>query len=628
MIALFRGPWLALAAVALVSLLLAGGARAQQAEPHVTVRASAETVEVGEPFTVELKAMVERGAATPSDPQLRAPREFTVSGPSESTQTIINGFGARASVKVGIGATWQLVAQRPGHYVIPAPSIQWGSKRLSPRTPVIVDVTPATGRPRRQPTNPFLMPGGPGFNFPWPFHDDVEDDEAHDPRAVPALAMPSAPDPAVFVRAIADKKSAVIGEQVTLSFYIYLRYETQIAAWHEAPLSDFVRQPLLKNPGTEQPVAAIVGGKRWTAKLFDKVAIFPVKAGDLHTGSLRITFGGSRGGRYGDRATEDLVIHVTEPPRAGRPPGYSVGDVGQFGLSASVQPRRVDLGGSVAVMLKVTGAGNLPDKLHLPERTGIEWLDPEKKEAIEPQNGLITGWRTFGYVVRIKESGRVDLGVVDLPYWDPVARKYVVAKAPLGTVEVIPGSPVIDPVTKQAVGAVPPEAKPFAGLPDARATLGAYTPPRGRLFDGGALWLLIGAPPVFVGALSAGAGALRRARERRASSKGSPAALAQKALRDAAEAEKLGDTKAIAAALERAVHLAVEGAVELKSRGVLLADLPAELERRGLTGATAEAISGALTDLETIRFDPKAAARDISARVRALVSELGRHRAS
>src|SRR5262249_20926959 len=158
-----------------------------------------------------------------------------------------------------------------------------------------------------------------------------------------------------------------------------------------APLTDFLRVPLLKNPGTEQPVVAMAGGRRYIAKLFDRVAIFPMKAGDLHTGSLRVTFAGARVGRFGDRESEDHVIHVTEPPRAGRPPGYGIGDVGQFALAASVQPRRIDQGGSAAVTIKLSGTGNLPQSLHLPERSGVEWLDPEKKEAIEPQSGVVGG---------------------------------------------------------------------------------------------------------------------------------------------------------------------------------------------------------------------------------------------
>lgn len=631
-----RGTWLVLAATMLFGLLFAGGARADS-PPQITVRQSAEVVEAGEPFTVELKALVDNGNTAPSDPQLNAPPSFTIDGPSISTQTIMNGFGARMTVRVGIGATWSLVGRTPGKYKIPAPSVLWGGKRIAGDA-LRVEVVPSTGRPRQRPSNnPFLLPGGPGgFNFPWPFPTEPQAEE-DDTKSPPELALPTAPDPIAFVRAIVDKQNAVVGEQVTLSFYMYVRADvygrgTQVAAWHEAPLADFVRVPLLKNPGTEQPVRTTAGGHRYIAKLFDRVAIFPVKTGDLHTGSLRITFSGARLGRHGDRETADQVIRVTEPPRNGRPPGYALGDVGQMTLAATVQPRRIDQGGAVSVTLRIAGTGNLPQSLRLPERTGIEWLDPEKKDAIEPQNGVVGGSRTFGYVVRVGESGTVDLGEVTLPYWDPGAKAYQVARATLGTIEVTPTSPLANgPDAGAPTPFQEPKADPFVGLPPARTTLSAYTAAPARRLDGSALWLLVAAPPLLVGVFSAGSNAMRRARTRRAAAADSPAALAAKALRDASAAEASGDAKAIAAALDRAVHLAVEAACGLKSRGVLLADLPSEMAQRSLPRELGDAAAAILSDCETIRFEPTpdtARTRDLVSRTRKLVADLGRREAT
>lgn len=634
-----RGAGVARVAGAAAALLVAGVARADG--PQITVRIGADAAEVGEPFTIEIKAMVDQGAGSPSDPQVSPPPGFTVEGPSISTQMMMNSFGARATVRTGLSATWALTGQRPGRYTIASPTVLLGGKRVG-GGPVSIQITPATGRPRpqRQPSSPFLMPGGPGFGFPglpstpnWPFQNDPRIDDT--PPQSPELSLPAAPDPVAFVHATVDKHNAVIGEQVTLSFYVYVRYEAYVrsephpTARFEAPLADFLRVPLLRTPGTEGRVITTAGGQRYLAQLFDRIAIFPLHAGDLHTGSMRLTFGGARGIALGDRSSEDQVVRVTEPPRTGRPPGYALGDVGHLALTASVQPRRIDQGGSLAVTLKIEGKGNLPQALRLPERTGIEWLDPEKKEAIEAQNGVIGGARTFGYVVRIKQSGTVDLGEVTLPYWDPSAKAYQVATARLGAVEVSPVAPTTDPVTKEQTGVGDgPRADPLAALSAgaARATLGTYAPPRARIFDGGGLWLLIAAPPLLVGVLSVGSGAARRARARRASEGDTPAALAAKALREADEAEASGDAKSLCAALDRAVHLSIEAATGLKSRGVLVADLAAELGRRGIAPALGEAAARALADADAIRFDPApdtARTRELAARVRALVADLG-----
>lgn len=622
---MFRRPWLLIAIAVLASLSFAGVALGLE-PPHVTVQASATQVEVGEPFTIELKATSEAGSPEPMDGDISPPRDLSVVSTNEVRQQFLDRSGGRAAIQSEYRVIWQLVAQRPGRFTIPAPTVHWSSHRLT-GTAVTVEVVPATGRPRRQQqqNNPFLMPGGPGFSFTFPFRDlSPDDDVRSQPRTAPELALPAAPDPSIFVHVKVDKKSAVVGEQITLSVYIYHRpgRPPALLEQHDTPLADFLRMPLVKSPGTEQPVLAMVGGERYVAELFDQMAIFPLHAGELHIGQARYAFRGAARAPM-ERSSEDQVIHVTEPPRAGRPVGYTLGDVGQFTLSASVDPKRIDQGSEVAVRLRLAGTGNLPQSLRVPARTGVEWLDPEKKESIEPQAGVIGGWRTFGYVVRVKESGSVDLGEVTLPFWDPTAQKYQEARAVLGKIQVTPTPPAVDPVTKQLLD--PPAPDPFTAMPAARAALGPYTPPRPRLVDGGSLWLLIAAPPLLVGVVSMGADAARRARTRRAAIKDSPAALAEKALDDARRAGASGDGKALAAALERALHLSVEAATGLKSRGVLVADLPEEIEQRGLPRALGDEIAGAFAACEAVRFDPSPddrVTRDLGARVRAIVTGL------
>ena len=625
-----RGTWLLCGAVALSCFTLTGGALALD-PPQITVQAGARQVEVGEPFTVELKAMVEQGAPQPQGAEISPPRDISVVSQSQGTQMYIDQSGSGTTVRSGLSVSWQLVAQKPGRYTIPAPTVQWNGRRIA-GTAITVEVVPATGRPRRQQqqNNPFLMPGMPGFNLPFPFRGAPQDeDPGAAPRPVPELALPSAPDPSFFLRAVPDKKSAVVGQQISVSIYVYTRVRRlDSVSNHDAPLSDFLRIQLGRDPGTDAAVYAMVGGTQYVAKRTDYLAIFPLRAGDLHTGQWRYDFVGGGSRTPAERASEDQIIHVTEPPRAGRPVGYTLGDVGQFTLSASVDPRRVDQGGEVAVRLRLTGTGNLPQSLRVPERTGIEWLDPEKKESIEPQAGVVGGWRTFGYVVRIKESGSVDLGEVTLPYWDPALGKYQVARAVLGKVEVTPKMPATDPLTKEPLELPAPD--PFVTLPSARAALGAYEQPRPRRLEVGSLGFFVAAPPLLVGLFAAGVGAARRARARRVTAKESPAALAQRALDDAERAEAAGDGKALAAALERALHLAIEGATGLKSRGVLAADLAGELGDRGLPDALAEGIVGALAACEAVRFDPAPDGRttqDLAARARALVADLGHHKA-
>jgi hypothetical protein len=618
------------ALVAFVAIGWPGWALAQGLE--VTARASATRVEVGEPFTIELHAMSD-GNVTPSTPELRAPAGLRVMGPDVSSQTVMQIGGGGARTRTGLGATWELTASGPGHYVIPGPSVVANGKRVS-ASALAVDVVPASGRPRASqqpsPSNPFLLPGGP-MGWPFgrgtdPFGADPFADTDTDDDADRALAMDTAPDPKLFLRAIADKTSAVVGEQVTVSFYVYYRVDFEMTERHDASLSDFVRVPLLKNPGADPTVYAVAGGHRYGVRMLDKIALFPVRAGSLHTGSMSGRFNGRRIGSRVSKSSNDLVIDVREPPRKDRPAGYALGDVGQFSLTASVAPRQVDQGGSIGVTLKVSGTGNLPESLHVPARTGVEWLDPEKKESIEPRNDVVGGYRTFGYVVRLGDSGDVDLGTVELPFWDPAAKKYQVARAALGVVHVTPSAVAPAHPSASADPSAPSEDR-LASLPSPRKALGAFEPSRPSPLDGGRFWFLLASPPLLVGFAFAGSRAAKGLRERRTSAKTSPAALASAALRDLDEAEARGDAGAVATAAERAIHQAIEAATGLKSRGVLVADLPAELDRRGVAAELAARVGSALAACDALRFDPAASASamgELASDARTLSREIAR----
>jgi hypothetical protein len=592
---------------------LPAAAFAQANKPKYSAKLSADRVEVGEPFTFELRITTQDSDPVVNEIELPA-------GLHKVGEDAMRGGGRTRQMIV----SWRLMAVKPGRFTIPGPAIQWNNQRFAP-APVKVEVTAATGR-RVSPSNPFMLPGGMTIRM---FGDD---DDGPSEQEKPELALPSAPDRLIFLRAVADKKAVVIGEQVTVTFYAYFNANLHPEESHDAPFDDFRTVSIVDEPGTQQgALFARAGADRFNVKVIGRIAAFPLKAGTLHTGTAKMKLSGLRAGQYAERESNDEIITVTEPPIDYRPPGYRFGDVGQFKLEALVQARRIDEGGAVPVLLTVTGAGSFPDSIRVPDRTGLEWLDPEKKEKLAIQGGSVTGSRSFGYVVRVKDTGTVDLGAVELSYWNPAARRYEITKADLGKVEVTRKGLGLAASAKAATSSVGGNAAdgavvdPFVGLATPRLALGAYTAARPPFWgDGGVLWGLLAAPPLLVGVAFAGSLGLRKARARRLAGAESKSALAEHALADADDAEAAGDMKALAAALERAVHLAVEGATGLRSRGVLIADLPRELAPLGVAPALADDVRDALLAVESIRFDPDgaAAARDLGERARRVVHEL------
>ena len=123
--------------------------------------------------------------------------------------------------------------RRPGSFTIPGPSaIVNGKKRHDGRRSSVEVVAGAPGAsPTPTTPSPFLMPGMPAPpsipgmpNIPWPFGDDTTPDDEPQPTTRADLDMKeAAPDARAFLRAIVDKTSAVVGEQVTVALLRLLR---------------------------------------------------------------------------------------------------------------------------------------------------------------------------------------------------------------------------------------------------------------------------------------------------------------------------------------------------------------------------------------------------------------------
>ncbi len=594
---------------------------AQSAPPAMETAVSERDVEVGRPFSVQLSAMVNVSDRVPGRPTLTAPPGIVVrSGPSVMPKTHVTLSGPNLIQQMGIVATWTVEATRPGKYRIGPPSVTWEGKRY---TGSVVDVVAhAAGtlpRPRsRDPFDIFDIFGLP--RLPGIFDDPSGPlGEPLLPPTDPALAMTSAPDQSVFLNAMVERTNVVLGEQVTLAVYEYFQTSAvRKTAIHEPSAPDFLQYPVLDpsdDPGVRH---AEVGSSIWKARLLRKVALFPLRVGELSIGPMRVNYQSRSLRGEVVRESKPLTIHVTDAPLAGRPVGFRSGDVGEFSLHADVEPRDVFAGGAVSVKVKVRGTGNLPSTLPTPTAKGVEWLDPEVKEDIDAVHGVMRGERVFAYIVRLREPGTIDLGEVRLPYYNPQRRRYDTARAVLGHVIVRENPTVSQEKT---------EVDRFAAVGEPRPHLGEVPKQRFQPTDHLTYWIALFATPLSVVLAGAGWTLLRRIRKSVRSWRNSLDRQVRISLRDADTAKKRGRSADAAAIVERAVHGMIEASTGVKSRGVLRTALQDRLIDAGLSESDAHEAVGVLETCETLRFDPTADQGDIDAllqRARSLNSFLSK----
>jgi hypothetical protein len=613
------------ALVIAASITASAPASARPKKPGINVSAevSASRVAVGERFVVTLRVRAGSDEPRVQRPLLEPlPPGVAILGYTLGSHTyLINGKVSR-----GVDAVWNLRATKPGRVMIPGPSAIIDGKKITTGS-ISVEVVAAAPGASSAPASPspFLMPGMPSPpsipgmpNIPWPFGDDTTPDDEPQPTTRADLDMKEpAPDARAFLRAIVDKTSAVVGEQITARYYVYCAAPCSVTGPKEPDFVSFRRVDLERGEPDEPQGTARVHGESYLVKLIGRTALFPLATGDLQVGAMERSVAGRRFPPYGElRTSNSPTVHVTEPPLAGRPPGYAIGDVGSFSITAGVQPQKVDVGGSVAVMVRVTGTGLVPDSLRVPERSGVEWLDPVKKERTDVQAGKVVGTRTFDYVVRLKNSGMIDLGAIELPYWDPAKKKYEVAKAAAGEVEVAhvagSGAEVDDK----------PIDEPLSTLPLPRKELGAFhDEARTAPLAGSRFWSLVVAPPLGLALLAAADRARREIERRRREGAASPRTAAERALEQANAAISPRD---VAAAVERATHASVEAAFSVKSRGLLLGELGPALERAGASADEAARVAALLAACDGVRFVPGDAAADAANDLRASANDLVR----
>jgi hypothetical protein len=569
---------------------------------------------VGEAVQVRLDAMSDDGEE-PSQPELAVPTGFEVRGPSVGTrqQVSINGFSM--VTQKGISASWLVTPIRAGLFTVgPATVVVKGQTKRSET--VQLQVLPPGQQPRarsrRRSADPFdnFDPFGNGA------FDDLFDRLQRGggsrfeqlPEAPTDLVPPRPLDSLAFLDAHIDTRRAVVGQQVTLSIYAHgaqgLFQEAPGAREPSTP--DFLAQRLVED-GSRQPVYQYnLDGQRWIAVKVRELALFPLRAGKLEIGPLEFGFLGRRYGvRNGEglrRSTRPIVIDVTEPPSEGRPPGYS-GEVGNFDLSASVEPRKIAAGGSVAVTARVKGRGRLPGALALPEQSGVEWLEPTLRDDAVVDDSVVGGTRTFSYVVRLTRSGTLDLGALKLPLFNPATGRYRVESFPLGNV-------IVEPAPETAAGAAAEhdEGPHLSTLVSFRSSLGPHDR-QTFLADRAGFWWLLGAGP---GLVLAGAGALLvlgRVRGAARTREQSQATHATRAIGDAREALAGEQIPPVASAAERALYNAVEWATGVRARAVLRSDLGRDLTRAGLSEALATRVGELLDACGQLRFGGSDTAR-------------------
>jgi hypothetical protein len=234
-----------------------------------------------------------------------------------------------------------------------------------------------------------------------------------------------------------------MGEQVTLSLYIYSRVDLSSVDAVTMPKLEGFWSEDVESPTQLSGEQRVINGIPYRAYLLRRRALFPVKSGTLTITAAEadITTGFLFAGHRVHRVSNVLKVKV-KPLPPGAPPGMANANVGDWHLSVDVSPTRVELGQPVTVKVILEGSGNVknvtPPKLTVP--SSLKVYDPTTTDKLSPSKNRIQGKRVQEYLVMPQRTGTFTLPALEFPYFEPRGKKYEMARTDPVTITVEAGA--------------------------------------------------------------------------------------------------------------------------------------------------------------------------------------------
>jgi hypothetical protein len=601
---------------------------------------AARRVGVGQSFEVKLTATQADGEPEPQNPQLTVRGKAEVRGPSVGTQRRVMMRNFSFDSETSAVATWIVTPTEKGKLVIGPGTFQMGGKVLRGETIVVEVVSEPQGIPqagrRRDPWGGGIFGADPS---------DIFGDDPFDmlsrrlgsrgfPEAPSDYQLSHAPDSVAFLRLLVNKNKVVLGEPVRLTVLAYgSRGNFREVSPNEPSYPDFLSYSVIETSHDEPTYQTSISGQEYIVRKLREYVLIPLRTGNLEIGGMAAVLQGTRGG-YPTQGSPlgmkiqspDLRLQVVDTPSSGRPTGYFPGDVGSYRLSADVNPRTLTEGEFVEVVIQISGVGQIPAKVLLPENRDLTWEQPQVSGGPAVRDGELQGTRVLKYALQVKTSGQVSLGEVTLPYFDHKKKNYQIARADLGIV-------TVDPSTKDKPRQTSPHSsgnsdanqvdEDFAGVPlKPRAELAPYRQPSPWSPPGWYWWVVLLLP----GVVQSGVSSHHFLKRRQAlAQENAQRKLAAGHLKAAKQAFSAGNTQGGYKYLERAIYDSMDGATQLKNRGHLREHIADELKRAGIEETLAQDCQSFLLELEELRYDEAARREgDPLAKASQLVARLSR----
>jgi hypothetical protein len=334
-----------------------------------------------------------------------------MSGPNQSSSMqFING-----AVSSSVSYSYVLAPKEIGKFTIGSASIDVGGKTYH-SNPISLEVVKGSPKPKQQAAAPNDISGQIGDNL--------------------------------FLRATVSKTHIIQGEQVNLAYKLYSR--VSLLDVREDKASNLVGfwGEELERPKDSPPAVEVVNGKQYRVFTIKQMALFPTQSGTLEISPMALKanvqvqtrrsldpFDSFFSNPFGRSAVVDIksdpVKIKVDPLPPGAPPDFK-GAVGKFAMSTAVDKKSTRTNEPVTLKVTISGTGNIKllesPAVELP--SDFEQYSPKVSDNISRPEGLVSGSKTFEYLLIPRYPGLKVIKPVTFSYFDLGKKEYVRLRSP------------------------------------------------------------------------------------------------------------------------------------------------------------------------------------------------------
>jgi hypothetical protein len=397
-----------------VLVLVSRSARAA-AEVELSATLDTDTVALDGTVTVQVTATYS-SKGEPGDLQLPVLADFDLVSRQQSEQVSFAFVNGAPSFHRTIVTSLALTPKRSGDLVVEPVKLDYHGRTYATQ-PLKVHVLaagqaqPPRAQNKRGASSPFAGLGEPPPDDLDPFAD----------------VHPGQRD--LLLRAAVDNERPFVGQQITYSLYLLARINVSGIDKLQLPRLDGFWTEEIEAPQQLVGEPRIIDGVPYRSFLLRKRALFALRPGkaQIEPAEVEVLTGfGMLFSRGSSRRQSQPVTLEVQPLPPGKPAGFDAGNVGQWNLSATVDPINVAVGQPVTFRLVATGRGNVRD-LRLPRLGAIPGLraydaTTTDKESIE--KGLVTGTRTVEQLLVPERTGSVEIPPLSMDIFDPALKQY------------------------------------------------------------------------------------------------------------------------------------------------------------------------------------------------------------